>query len=250
MFWRSCLGWSLSSEQRDRRCCYIVYTGRTSLRMACGGSRIGDCGCFAKSSSTGVRFMFGQSLLQVAHFVFLVEGTTSLTVCLSLSALSARCSLSLDFFFCGIGFRWCVICLCSTMSRTRVADKWWSIRVLLCVFAIGGSLDLVRSVSGTTAMLLLIVCNLQLFVSSCDAQVFSVLPRTSYYVGISSTIHCSHIFLFSVGVRLLSDLFPSFRLFVWDVSRGSTTGSNDDVQPRIVHSDCGVTIKVTSFAPI
>ena len=52
--WRGCLGWSLSSEQRDRRCCYIVYTGRTSPRMACGGSRIGDCGCFAKSSSTGV----------------------------------------------------------------------------------------------------------------------------------------------------------------------------------------------------
>ena len=58
--WRGCLGWSLFTEQRDRRCCYIVYTGRTSLRMACGGSRIGDCVCFAKSSSTGDCFMFAQ----------------------------------------------------------------------------------------------------------------------------------------------------------------------------------------------
>ena len=56
--------------------------------------------------------------------------------------------------------------------------------------------------------------------------------------------------LLSVGVRLLSDLFPTFRLFVWVVSRGGTAGSNDDVQPRIVHSDFGVMIKVTSFAPI
>ena len=58
--WRGCLGWSLSSEQRDRRCCCIVYTGRTSLRMACGGSRIGDGVYFVKSSSTVVCFMFGQ----------------------------------------------------------------------------------------------------------------------------------------------------------------------------------------------
>ena len=99
------------------------------------------------------------------------------------------------------------------MSRAlSVADKLWSIRVLVCVFAFGGSLDLVRSVSGTTAMLLLIVCNLLLFVSSCDAQVFSVPSQTSCYAGISSTIHCSHIFLFSVGVRLLSDFF--FPVFV------------------------------------
>ena len=27
--WRGCLGWSLSTQQRDRRCCYIVDTGRT-----------------------------------------------------------------------------------------------------------------------------------------------------------------------------------------------------------------------------
>ena len=66
--------------------------------------------------------------------------------------------------------------------------------------------------------------------------------------------HIKHDFLFphlvfgwsTAVVRLVSQ-FLSVCLVV---SRGSTTGSSDDVQPRIVHSDCGVTIKVTSFAPI
>ena len=62
------------------------------------------------------------------------------------------------------------------------------------------------------------------------------------------TVHTSSCFRVVYG--LLSDLFPIFCLFVWDVSRGSTTGSNDDVQPRIVHSECGVMIEVTPFAPI
>ena len=59
----------------------------------------------------------------------------------------------------------------------------------------------------------------------------------------------THLLVFgwsTTVVRLVSQ-FLSVCLVV---SRGSTTGSNDDVQPRIVHSDCGVMIKVTSFAPI
>ena len=79
---------------------------------------------------------------------------------------------------------------------------------------------------------------------------FSVCPEPPV-MRVSQVRYIVHIlFLFSVGVRLLSDLFPSFCLFVWVVSRGWTTGSNDDVQPRIVHSECGVKIKVTSFVPI
>ena len=80
---------------------------------------------------------------------FLFESASILTECLSLSALSARCCLSLDVL-CGFGFRGCVVCLCSTMSRTSRSTswKWWSVRVFVCVFAFGGSLDLVRATSG------------------------------------------------------------------------------------------------------
>ena len=95
------------------------------------------------------------------------------------------------------------------VARTSVADldSGGQFVSLLAFFAFGGSSDLVRVASGASAFRMPIAYSLQLLVSSRDGLVFSVLPRTSYYVGISSTIHCSHIFLFSVGVRLLSDLF-------------------------------------------
>ena len=111
-------------------------------------------------------------------------------------------------------------------------------------------MDLVRVASGASALRMPIAYTLELLVSSRDGFVFSVLPRTSYYAGISSTDTLfPHLLVFgwsTAVVRLVSQ-FLSVCLVV---SRGWTTGSNDDVQPRIVHSDCGVTIKVTSFAPI
>ena len=70
-------------------------------------------------------------------------------------------------------------------------------------------MDLVRSVSGTTAMLLLIVCNLLLSVSSRDTHVFSVCREPLVMWADQARYIVYTFFLFSVGVRLLSDLFPS-----------------------------------------
>ena len=111
-------------------------------------------------------------------------------------------------------------------------------------------MDLVRFASGVSALRMPIAQTSELLVSSCDTHVFSVCPEPLVMRASQARYFVYTLLLFSVGVRLLSDFFPSFCLFVWVVSRGSTTGSNDDVQPRIVHSDCGVTIKVTAFAPI
>ena len=85
-------------------------------------------------------------------------------------------------------------------------------------------------------------------VSSRDVDAFSFLSQASF-----SCCNSKHdtlstpLFICESGWVVVRLVYPV--LFVCLVtSHGGSTGIYDDVQLRIVHSDCGVWIKSTAFA--